>query len=201
MIRSIIFDMGNVLRDFSPMRSILPYVTGPDAELIARELFGKEEWRGLDRGTITYGEAARLCKARIPQRLHGKVDEILDHWHEYMPEDPEMAEVCRRLKENGYRLYLLSNASVRFEAYRNEFQALKHFDGAIVSAFYQAVKPDEKIYRILFDTYSLKPEECFFVDDNPENVAAGRRLAMPGHVFTGDLNAMMADFAAYGIRL
>lgn len=200
MIRNIVFDMGNVLRDFAPMRSILPYAQGEDAALIAAEMFGKEEWRMLDRGAISYEDAVARCKERLPQRLHAVLDEIVAHWHEYMPEDPQMVELAKTLKENGYRLYLLSNASVRFSVYKDSFEALKYFEGAVVSAFYQALKPEEKIYRILFETYQLKPEECFFIDDNKDNVEAGRILHMEGHVFTGDMAALKAALSAHGIK-
>lgn len=200
MIRNIVFDMGNVLREYNPMLGVLPYVQGEDAALLTRVIFGGEEWRGLDRGTLGYDEAAALFKVRLPERFHQAVDEILAHWHEYMPEFPDMAELCRRLKENGYRLFLLSNASVRFEAFKEDFQALQYFDGAVVSAFYKTVKPEEKIYRILFDTYQLNPEECFFIDDSRANVQAGRALSMPGHVYTGDKTALLAAFHALGIR-
>ncbi len=201
MIRNIIFDMGNVLRDFNPMLCILPYVQGEDALLIREEMFGREEWHMLDSGDITYEEAVFRCKRRLPQRLHDTLDEIVAHWHEYMPEDSEMTQIVKALKANGYSMYLLSNASVRFAVYKDHFEALKYFEGAIVSAFYHALKPGEQIYRILFDTFKLKPEECFFIDDNKDNVEAGRKLNMEGHVFTGDKHALKAAFSAYGIRV
>ncbi len=201
MIRNIIFDMGNVLRDFSPMRCILPYVQGEDALLICEEVFGKEEWRQLDRGVITYEDLVTRVKLRLPERLHDTLDEIIAHWHEYMPEDPEMTELVKALKANGYRMYLLSNASVRFAVYKDSFEALKYFSGTIVSAFYQTLKPEEEIYRILFNTFQLKPEECFFVDDNSDNIEAGRKLGMEGHVFTGDKSALKAAFCDYGIKV
>jgi len=200
MIRNIIFDMGNVLRDFAPMRCILPYVQGEDALLIREEVFGKQEWHQLDRGDISYEELVTRVRLRLPERLHDTLDEIIAHWHEYMPEDPEMTELVKTLKANGYHMYLLSNASVRFAVYKDSFEALKYFQGAIVSAFYNTVKPEEKIYRILFDTYQLKPEECFFIDDNPDNIEAGRKLCMKGHVFTGDKSALKAAFSAHGIK-
>jgi putative hydrolase of the HAD superfamily len=200
MIKNVIFDMGNVLRNYAPIRGILPYVQGEDALLIRDEMFGKEEWRLLDRGDISYEEAVSMCKSRLPERLHTALDEIVAHWHEYMPEDPRMVELVKTLKENGYRMYLLSNASVRFTVFKDHFEALKYFEGAIISAFYHTVKPEEKIYRILFDTYQLKPEECFFIDDNPDNVEAGRKLRMEGHVFTGDMTALKTSLDAHGIK-
>ena len=45
-------------------------------------------------------------------------------------------------------------------------------------------KPDERIYRILLDRFSLKPDECLFIDDNPQNVAAAEALGIHGLVFT-----------------
>lgn len=48
------------------------------------------------------------------------------------------------------------------------------------------VKPDPGIYLYLFQTYGLKPEECFFIDDLEDNIEAGRKLGMDGIVFTGD---------------
>jgi len=202
MIKNIIFDMGNVLKSFSPMLCIAPYVKDEsDACLISDEMFGKEEWRLLDSGELIYEEAVARVKLRLPDRLHGVLDEIIAHWHEHMPQDKRMLELVKSLKSNGYKMYLLSNASVRFAVYKDTFEALKYFDGAIVSAFYHVLKPDEKIYRILFDTFNLNPRECFFVDDNADNVEGGRRLHMDGHVFTGDVQAMLDDFAANGIHV
>lgn len=201
MIRNIVFDMGNVLRDYAPMRGIQPYATGEDSQLILKEMFGGELWRSLDQGTITYPDAIRRCKERLPERLHKTLEQIVAHWHEHMPEDPRMIPVVKGLKGQGYGLYLLSNASVRFCQYQESFQMLRYFDGAIVSAFHKVLKPEEKIYRILFDTYRLAPEECFFIDDNEDNVEGGRRLHMPGHVFDGDLTALRAALASFGVMI
>ena len=38
---------------------------------------------------------------------------------------------------------------------------------------------------MLLDRYHLKAEDCTFVDDNPDNVAAATRMGMNGIVFTG----------------
>ena len=39
-------------------------------------------------------------------------------------------------------------------------------DGIIISAHEHIKKPDEKIYWLLLERYSLKAEECLFIDDD-----------------------------------
>ena len=91
----------------------------------------------------------------------------------------------------GYSIYLLSNASTRFaEVAKQYYSILNEFDGIVFSAPLKLAKPDPAIYRYLFDTYQLKPEECFFLDDLAENIAAGQALGMNGIVFTGDIPAV-----------
>ena len=55
--------------------------------------------------------------------------------------------------------------------------------GPIISGMVKMVKPDADIYQCLFDTYGLKPEECVFLDDRPENIEGGEKLSMRGIVF------------------
>ena len=40
------------------------------------------------------------------------------------------------------------------------------------------IKPDPKIYKILFERYDLDPSECLFIDDNPDNVAGSKACGM-----------------------
>ena len=64
---------------------------------------------------------------------------------------------------------------------------LRKFSGTVFSAPLKMAKPDPQIYRYLFETFSLKPEECFFIDDLEENVRAGKALGMDGIVFKGNI--------------
>ena len=48
------------------------------------------------------------------------------------------------------------------------------------------MKPNEDIYYRLFEKFKLKPEECFFIDDNKKNILTSRKLGMKGHIF--DMN-------------
>lgn len=203
MIRAIVFDMGNVLRDFNPYLATASYVTDEkDAQMVRETVFASPQWKMLDRGTITYEEAQEIWRAQLPQRLHEAMETVVAHWHEHMPEIPGMVDLTRKLKEKGYRLFLLSNASVRYEVFRELLDSLQYMEGAVVSAYYGYLKPEKELYQVLFDTYQLDPRECFFIDDQPLNIEAGEKLGMRGHVFDqNDVQALYRALRAAGVEV
>ena len=80
-------------------------------------------------------------------------------------------------KENGHRLFVLSNLD------RDSFKELKEmadpefldlFDGIVISAEVGLIKPDQEIYRYLLSTYNLNPAQTVFIDDQQENLDAAR---------------------------
>ena len=95
-------------------------------------------------------------------------------------------EFCGYAKEQGYRLFVLSNASSSFYQYFQRFAPLDYFDGIVVSCDIHMIKPDVRIYQYLLDKYQLTPEESFFIDDMPENVAGAQKAGIRGAIFHGD---------------
>ena len=76
-------------------------------------------------------------------------------------------------------MYILSNFHKEsFETVSSKHEFFSYFDGGIVSAYHQCLKPDEKIYRLLIDKYGLKPEETLFIDDLAENVEAAGKIGI-----------------------
>ena len=45
------------------------------------------------------------------------------------------------------------------------------------------LKPEAAIYQELFRKFSLRPEQCFFIDDFPPNIEAAENAGMQGVVF------------------
>lgn len=185
MIQTIVFDMGNVLIDFAPA-PFLRKLTDDEAasEAILRELFGGPEWRLLDAGKIEKEEAVRRICERIPE--HETLLRLaLSRWDECLSPIPGMAELVARLKEKRLGLYLLSNTSMDFFRFSKRFEALRYFDGLVVSAQEKLLKPDPAIYRLLCSRFGLQPSECLFIDDLQENVDAAVSVGFSGHRFDG----------------
>ena len=200
MIRNIIFDMGGVLLDYDPPRFIGHLgVSEEDKALLLREVFNSVEWFRLDHGTIEEKDAADAMKARLPARLHGAVDQMLNWWElEVLPVEG-MAELLAELKGLGYGLYLLSNATVRQPEYFDRLPSAQYLDGRFVSAFYKLLKPQYAIYEAMLQKFDLKAEECFFVDDSAANVEGAYCVGIPGAVFDGDVFRLRRNLNAAGV--
>ena len=97
---------------------------------------------------------------------------------------------------SGFKCYILSNAPTYFAEHADYYEIVREFDGVVFSAPVRMAKPDARIYRYLFEHFDLKPETCFFLDDKPANVEAGRAAGMDGIVFTGDVEAVKKEIFA-----
>ena len=60
-----------------------------------------------------------------------------------------------------------------------------------MSCDYHIIKPNKEIYIKLFETFNIKPEECFFIDDTEENINIAKKLGMKG--FTLDIKNQGLD--------
>lgn len=190
-IRTVVFDMGGVLMEWNPLKLARAFTqSDADAELIAREVYGGPEWLLQDAGAVSSSTVAWAAQRRLPERLEDAAAEAAQHWYEHRTMLPHIGDLIRALKQEGYGIYLLSNAGVQFAKYRHSLPAIECFDGEVVSAFEHVVKPDLGIFQILCERYGLTPDECLFVDDTEVNVAAAERAGMHGYLHGGDVEAL-----------
>lgn len=184
MIKNIIMDMGNVLLDFNP-DVILDKVcdTPEEKSVIDRELFHGKEWIQGDLGEINNAERFYGVSKRVPVALHEKLQDCVDNWDICMVPLKGAKEFLELAKRKGYNIYVLSNACSKFHEYFPKYYDLDFFDGVVVSCDIHIIKPDIRIYEYLLETYNLKPQECLFIDDRPENVEGAKAANMEAVVF------------------
>ena len=202
MIRNILFDMGNVLIRFDREFFIERLGVQPeDKQMLMREVFHSVEWVQMDRGSIVEAEAvASICK-RLPAHLHDAAEKLVAMWDRPILPIDGMYELVEELKHAGYGIYLLSNASLRQHEYWPRIPASNFFDGTIISADEQVMKPGAEYYLRALNRFGLKAQECFFVDDEPANVEGALFCGIPGAIFRGDASFLRQQMRAAGIQI
>lgn len=200
MIKNILFDMGNVLIRFDRKLFLDRLdVTEEDKEILRKEVFAAVEWAQLDRGSKTEAEAwESMCK-RLPQRLHAAAETLTFRWNEPLVPIDGMYELVEELKNAGYGIYLLSNASVRQPEYWQDVPVSRFFDGTLISAYVHVVKPQPEIYQACLEKFGLQAEESFFIDDVAANVEGALNCGLSGAVFFGDVSRLRKELYAAGV--
>ncbi len=203
MIKNIVFDMGNVLLRFDPdMFLDRVGISGQeDRILLKRVVYQSLEWARMDRGSLTDEEATAMMCRHLPERLHEAVNLLVAHWDRPIVEIPGAFTLVEELSSLGYKIYLLSNASYRQHDYWPRVPASRFFDGTLISADVKLVKPQPEIYRLFFENFGLKAEECFFIDDAINNIEGAFFVGMPGAVFHGDVKEIRYKLNEAGVSV
>ena len=182
-----VFDLGGVLIDWNPRYLYRKLLRGDEA---AVEHFLStictQDWNQKQDAGRTFAEGCAVLKAAHPQQ-----SELIDAWlagYEDMlgGEIQGSVEILSELRDSHNRLYALTNWSAEtFPFAVRRFEFLGWFKGIVLSGEAKLVKPDPRIYHILFEKYAIDPTEAVYVDDHAPNVDAARQLGMHGIHFTG----------------
>lgn len=187
MIKNVIFDLGNVLIDFKPIKYIKSL--GYDDEK-ALEVFNKtikdSIWADMDRGIYRDKESyVSAFKTKYPE-IQDDIDKFLGGpWIENvifpLKDNLKMIDL---VKEKGLKYYILSNyPKDAFEYTYDMCPFIQNGDGMVISYDVLMIKPDKNIYLKLLDKYGLKANECLFIDDLDINVEGAKSVGINAFVF------------------
>jgi len=201
VIRSFLFDMGNVLVRFSHARMCaqIGALCGWSEAEIRRVL--------IDSGLQWDFERGLLSEQEFHHRLQKIVECDLDfealRWagSDIFTADAGIERIVAELSRRGHRLVVLSNTSVsHFEFVRRHFPILRHFDDFVLSYEVGALKPQPEIFQAALARIDCPPEHCFYTDDVPEYVAAGRSFGLQAAVYTAP-DALRQALGLQGVEL
>ena len=200
MYKNILFDMGNVIMDFSPDYILSMYTK--DVKLInvlKYKILYTVAWARSDKGELTEEGIYDETIKGLDEKYHSIAKEVIYGWYNYKTESKEIYELMKELKNKGYRLFLCSNAAESFHKYEDKIEAFKLLEAKVVSADIRQVKPDKEFFEYLLNTYRLKPEECFFIDDLAVNVKGAYECGIDGYQYNGNAGLLRKFMERVGI--
>lgn len=198
MIKSIIFDYGNVISEVQTgdCANEMELMTGVPAAVF-RSVYDRFRF-DFDRGLITGAEMyARLLDSEGYHSLALDMDlmkkiSLLDvqSWRKFRQ---DVTDWGLSLQKQGFKLGILSNMPTEFlQYYRNEIPLFVHADYACFSCEVHVIKPEPEIYNIVLDGLGVRPEEAVFYDDMQVNIDAACNLGIHACLWTGLENARNA---------
>ena len=170
-----IFDLGKVLVDFDytgAARKIAARSTRTPADLHA--------FLGASPLLLQY-EAGRLTRREFYEAIRdaigfqGDLAEFGSFFADIFSELPAMIELHADLRRRGFKTYIFSNTNdLATEHVRRNFPFFANFDGYILSYEVGGIKPQAKIYEAMEAMCGRSGADLIYLDDRPENIAAGR---------------------------
>ncbi|MBR6328187.1 MAG: HAD family phosphatase [Lachnospiraceae bacterium] len=182
-IKTIIFDIGNVLTQFSWERHFKTLgFEGEVFERVANATVKSPIWGEFDRG-VPDSEILAAFIERDPgmeeqiRLMFSNISGTLSRCDYAIP-------WIMQLKKEGYRVLILSNLSSKtvHECYPC-LDFMNYVDGGILSYMEGVVKPEREIYERLIERYFIKPSEAVFLDDTVKNIDMAIELGLRGIVF------------------
>ena len=179
-IKNIIFDLGGVLIDWNPK---YVFRTVFDTEKEVDDFLANictMEWNVQQDAGRSLEEATRILTEKHP-KWKKEIAQYYGRWEEMLggPIDANVKVLRELIASKKYRVLALTNWSAEtFPIAQSRYDFLGWFEGIVVSGEEGCIKPDPKIYKILFERYDLDPSECLFIDDNLDNVAGSKACGM-----------------------
>lgn len=183
MIKNIVFDIGYVLIDFDWPSYLRTMYDEETAARVGNAMFMSGSWQELDRAVLSVDEILERFYSVEPELRH-EIRQAFDRIGECIGHRDWAIPLVDSLRDRGYAVYFLSNMSEHvIDSDPEAFEFTAHMDGGVYSCDVKLIKPDPAIYECLTDKYGLIPEECLFIDDHRENIAAAKQLGWKGIVY------------------
>ncbi len=182
-IKTIIFDLGGVLIDWSPEYVYLKEFRG---DRVKMDWFLQHicawDWNvNQDAGyPITKATEERIALfpeyEALIKMYYGRWEEMLGYAHE------DTLVILKKLVDNpNYRVLALTNWSGEtWPKAITKFPWLQWFEGILVSGDENMRKPFASIYNLMLDRYQINAEEAVFIDDSYANVQGCEAVGITG---------------------
>ncbi len=182
-VRYLLSDLGGVVVRLD--------LTRPAAQMAAR---CRPRWRWTAAGireaflgdpALAEYERGRISRAEFLDHVRrrtafaGTDEEFVEIWRGMFQLERAIVEAWRELVGMGVQLWYWSNTSEMHVPWVfDAFPEIAVHSGEVLSYRIGVTKPDPRFYRIGLELVGAAPEQCVFVDDDPDNCVAARECGL-----------------------
>lgn len=179
-ITTIIFDLGNVLVDWSPMHVFGNYFESEEKRNYFFENICTPDWNEQQDEGRSIVEATLELIQKYPD-WEQPIRDFYGRWTEMLKGPIHgSVQIFRELRDSGkYKTYALTNWQAGlFDIALVRYDFLHWFDGRVVSGEEKMRKPFPQFYQKLLDRYHVKASEAVFIDDSLRNIKAAEEMGI-----------------------
>jgi putative hydrolase of the HAD superfamily len=187
-IKNIIFDLGGVLLNIDPKKTIEAFGQLGMEQLIGDKglTYDHDIFYLMEQGKITPGEFRNGVRELLPAEV---TDEQIDAaWTTMLLDFPKVrVELVQKLR-NEFNIYLFSNTNaIHVAKYQDIFRKQHGFE---VSSLFDTDfhsneigyrKPTPKSFQEIIRLSGINPEESLFIDDSLQNVEGAIACGLKGY--------------------
>jgi len=186
-IRNIIFDLGGVLLNIDPKKTIEAFEKLGMEQLVGDKglSYDHEIFYRMEQGQITSDEFREGVLELLPSRVSYR--EIDDAWTAMLLDFPAVrVELVKNLRKD-FKIYLFSNTNaIHVEKFHSNFRIQHGFEVSSLfeKDFYSNEigyrKPSSESYQKIIRLSGIDPKESLFIDDSLQNVDSAIHFGLKG---------------------
>ena len=186
MIKNIVFDLGNVLIEFNPLKYLEKFEFDEKTKKsLYKIIFKSNDWIEYDRGIYRHNTDLINKIVKENPDLENEIKLVLPKdWVKMHTIKSDTVEFLKELKKQGFKIYILSNLSEDTYNFVSQFDFFDFVDGGIYSYELHICKPEKEIYKKLLEKYNLEAKETIFIDDSLPNIESANELGINAIQFT-----------------
>lgn len=185
-VKTILFDFGGVLIDVDYHKTIDAFKALGIKNF--EQLYSQADQEHLFDNYETGKISSQYFINQLISKVGGNItpNKIVNAWNAMLGEiHAENIKAVQKLKELGYKVYLLSNTNdihiqVAFDRWNklSLIHADELFDKIYLSQEIGLRKPDKEVFEYVLQDISVDPEEVLFIDDSIQHLQTAETLGM-----------------------
>ena len=128
-----------------------------------------QAYKGIQVGKSSCKTIFDLFDETFPNNSE-TVKKVVNNFISSMKTREGLIKLVDHLRENGIRVFILSNSIPKTASMINSDEIKNHFDGVYCSSEQGLAKPSKNVFDDACAMWGILPEESLFVDDRKENV-------------------------------